>query len=201
MNQKLIFFILGLLVGIISTQLINATNVLKFGSSVQDYKAQNYSDAIDSHFIEQMIPHHEDAITMAKLAQTNAKKTEVKELAKSIIDSQGNEINQMQDWYRDWFGKEVSKDSKVMRGHGMQQSNNMHMGMMGDESDLTSLEQAEDFDRAFVEEMIPHHQMAIMMASMLKVNTQRPEMIKLADDIIVAQTEEIELMRTWLREW
>ena len=47
------------------------------------------SSTIDAHFIEQMIPHHEDAITMAKLALTKAKRTEVKELAQNIIDSQG----------------------------------------------------------------------------------------------------------------
>jgi uncharacterized protein (DUF305 family) len=88
--------------------------------------------------------------------------------------------------------------------HGMTNSatqNNLHMGMMGDMSDTTRLENATDFDRAFVEDMIPHHQMAVMMATMLKNGTNRPEMRKLADDIIVAQTKEINEMRTWLKEW
>ena len=83
----------------------------------------------------------------------------------------------------------------------MQQSTKMHMGMMGDESDMTRLEQAEDFDRAFVEEMIPHHQMAVMMATMLKNGTNRSEMKKLADEIIAAQNSEINQMRDWLKNW
>ena len=77
----------------------------------------------------------------------------------------------------------------------------MHMGMMGSVTDRTNLEQAEDFDTAFVEEMIPHHQMAVMMASMLKNGTNRPEMRQLADDIIEAQTNEINQMRSWLQNW
>lgn len=159
------------------------------------------SDNLDAHFIEQMIPHHEDAITMAKLAQTKAKRPEVKQLANSIIESQGKEIVQMKDWYKVWFGKEVPTGALVMNQHGMMGSNSMHMGMMGDETDMTSLEQATDFDTAFVEEMIPHHQMAVMMASMLKGGTNRPEMKTLADNIITAQTNEIVLMRGWLQNW
>jgi len=72
---------------------------------------------------------------------------------------------------------------------------------MGNDSDATRLEDAQDFDRAFVEDMIPHHQMAVMMASMLKDGTTRPEMKKLADDIITAQTSEISMMRSWLTNW
>src|SRR3989344_1901434 len=124
------------------------------------------SSTMDGHFIEQMIPHHEDAITMAELALEKATHVEVKLLAKNIIDSQRSEIDQMKDWYQEWFGRNVPQDTRVMGGHGMIGGNGMHMGMMGDQTDITRLESASDFDRAFVEEMIPHHQMAVMMASM-----------------------------------
>lgn len=160
------------------------------------------SDSLDAHFIEQMIPHHEDAITMAKLAQTKANRPEVQELARNIIDSQGKEITQMKSWYREWFGKELPTGSQVMNIHGMMSNRSgMHMGMMGDVSDLQKLELSADFDKDFIEQMIPHHQMAVMMASMLKGGTQRPEMKKLVDDIITTQTKEIEQMREWLKSW
>ncbi len=160
------------------------------------------SSQLDAHFIEQMIPHHEDAITMAKLAQTRAKKPEVKKLANNIIASQSKEIDQMTSWYASWFGRELPAGKEVMNRHGMMgNTSGMHMGMMGNDSDLTRLENAPDFDRAFVEDMIPHHQMAVMMASMLKDGSNRPEMKKLADDIITAQTNEIDQMRSWLTSW
>lgn len=179
------------------TGMMQLMGMHQFNSSNSDGMTGN----IDRHFIEQMIPHHEDAITMAKLAQTSARRTEVKQLSQNIIYSQGKEINQMKVWYRDWFGKDVPQDTPVMGQHGMTQRSGMHMGMMGDASDIQKLEQAEDFDRAFVGHMIPHHQMAVMMATMLKNSTQRPEMKKLADDIITAQNSEINQMRQWLASW
>jgi uncharacterized protein (DUF305 family) len=49
--------------------------------------------------------------------------------------------------------------------------------------------------------MIPHHQMAVMMAQMLRSGTDRPELQQLADEIIAAQDKEIEQMQVWLGEW
>lgn len=159
------------------------------------------SSVIDAHFIEQMIPHHEDAITMSKLALTKARRPEIKQLAQNIIQSQGKEITQMKDWYQLWFDREIPTGSNTMNQHGMMGGSQMHMGMMGNDTDVTRLENSQDFDRSFVEGMIPHHQMAVMMASMLKNGTTRPEMKTLADDIIAAQTKEIDMMRTWLTDW
>lgn len=159
------------------------------------------SSVIDAHFIEQMIPHHEDAITMSKLALTKARRPEIKQLAQNIIQSQGKEITQMKDWYQLWFDREIPSGSNTMNQHGMMGGSQMHMGMMGNDTDVTRLESSQDFDRSFIEDMIPHHQMAVMMASMLKNGTTRPEMKTLADDIIAAQTKEIDMMRTWLTDW
>lgn len=205
MNNKMKYGLVGLLIGgvavwgLMSTFASPSINGI-MGLSVNS-SAQN-SDVLDAHFIEQMVPHHEDAITMAKLAQTKAKRTEVKQLAQNIIDSQSVEINQMKDWYKNWFGKDLPTGEEVMDMHGMMSNKSgMHMGIRGDESDISRLENADDFDVAFVEHMIPHHQMAVMMASMLKNGTKRSEMKKLADDIISAQTKEIDQMRSWLQDW
>lgn len=159
------------------------------------------SNTIDAHFIEQMIPHHEDAVTMAKLAEQNAKQSEIKTLAKNIIDSQSKEIDQMKSWYKEWFGKDVPQNEQTMGMHGMQQQQGMHMGMMGNTTDMERLSGSSDFDRSFIEEMIPHHQMAVMMAAMLKNGTKRPEMKKLAEDIMSAQNDEISQMRDWYKVW
>ena len=78
----------------------------------------------------------------------------------------------------------------------------MHGGMMGGQTpDIESLKNATNFDEAFLQEMIPHHQMAVMMAQMLLSGTNRPEMKQLGQDIITAQEAEIEQMRSWLAEW
>lgn len=154
---------------------------------------------IDRHFIEQMIPHHEGAIEMAKLAQERSKRPQVLTLASAIIKSQSGEITQMQSWYQDWYGGDVPVDSSIGMGMGRGM---MHGGMMGGQTaDIEALKTAPDFDKAFLEEMIPHHQMAVMMAQMLLSGTGRSEMKQLGQDIIEAQEAEIEQMRSWLRGW
>ncbi len=73
--------------------------------------------------------------------------------------------------------------------------------MGGTTTDIEALKNASNFDRAFLQEMIPHHQMAVMMSRMLLSGTNRPEMKQLGQDIIKAQEVEIEQMRSWLEEW
>ena len=138
---------------------------------------------------------------MAELALQELQRSEIRGLAEDIINSQGAEIDQMKAWYKDWFGRELPTGDQVMQHHGMMSGGGMHMGMMGTQADVERLEEAADFDKAFIEHMIPHHQMAVMMASMLKNGTERPEMEKLADDIIAAQTREIDQMREWYTAW
>lgn len=159
------------------------------------------SDVMDAHFIEQMIPHHEDAIVMARLAKEKAQSLEVQGLADAIISTQSQEIERMKLWYAVWYGRELPTREDAMTHHGTMSGERLYMGMMGDDSDLARLENAENFDIAFIEEMIPHHQMAVMTASMLKNGTNRPELVALSDSIITAQTSEIEQMRSWLRNW
>jgi len=59
----------------------------------------------------------------------------------------------------------------------------------------------DEFDKAFIQEMIVHHEGAVTMAESLLVNTSRPELLQLGNDIASAQTREIEMMRGWLRDW
>ena len=197
--------LVGVGVGIILTFLLVTTwgampgyqnSRLGFGNNIVGNQTLG---SIDSHFIEQMIPHHEDAITMAGISLERAQHQEIKQLAKDIERTQSEEIEKMQKWYLAWYGQAVPDNFSAM-GHGMG-SGMMHMGMMGDATDIDKLKTASDFDKAFIEEMIPHHQMAVMMAQMLERTTERAEMKQLARDIIVAQTKEINSMRSWYREW
>jgi uncharacterized protein (DUF305 family) len=128
---------------------------------------------------------------MAKLAQQKASRSEIKTLADNIIKNQTDEIIKMRYWYEQWYGAEVPKQDTTS---GM-------MSGMHNSNDIDSLREAVDFDKAFLEEMIPHHQMAVMMANMLENTTSRQEMKNLARDIIAAQTKEIDAMQNWQAQW
>src|SRR3989338_7784781 len=146
---------------------------------------------IDQHFIVQMIPHHEGAIAMAKIALERSKRPEIIALSKSIIESQQKEIDDMRSWYQSWYGSAPSSG-----GVGM-----MHMGGMEGDIDVLKSVSAANFDREFLQQMIPHHEMAVMMVQMLAAGTERPEMKQLADNIRESQSREIDMMRGWLKVW
>ncbi|MDB4984728.1 MAG: hypothetical protein JWM20_907 [Patescibacteria group bacterium] len=59
----------------------------------------------------------------------------------------------------------------------------------------------DEFDRAFLTEMIAHHEGAVAMANLVLKNSKRPEMIAFAHRIIDAQSGEIIQMKEWLAQW
>lgn len=59
-------------------------------------------DAFDEVFISQMIAHHQGAVDMAKLAQQQAKHTELKELSNTILATQSKEIEMLRTWQQQW---------------------------------------------------------------------------------------------------
>lgn len=58
-----------------------------------------------------------------------------------------------------------------------------------------------EFDQAFIEQMIQHHQGAIDMANLALKNGSHPEIKQMAQNIISAQTTEITQMKQWQKAW
>lgn len=158
------------------------------------------STTMERHFLEQMIPHHEDAVAMAEMALTRAEHPELRQLAETIIRDQTREIEQMRAWYLSWYGVEAPSYGRDDR-RGRMGGGPMMGGMMDDSADLEILEAAPVFDKEFIEQMIPHHQMGVMMARMVLSRSDRPEIEDLARAIITTQTAEIEQMRDWYQIW
>lgn len=193
MNDKITFGIGGVIVGVLLVSLFTSS---MFSGSMNG--GFGMMSGVDKHFIEQMIPHHEGAVDMAELALQKSKRPEIKTLATAIIKDQTKEIVDMTAWYKDWFGGTVPKGSAGKMSGGMMSSGGMHMG---GQEDMASLENAKDFDKAFLEAMIPHHQLALMMVQMLKAGSNRPEMLQLVENITVSQSKEIQQMQAWYTQW
>lgn len=56
-------------------------------------------------------------------------------------------------------------------------------------------------EQSFLEQMVPHHESAIEMATLALEKGQRPQVRQLAQEIIDAQNAEIAQMRQWHQEW
>ncbi|MCW5318333.1 DUF305 domain-containing protein [Nostoc sp. KVJ3] len=166
---------------------------------------------VDKSFIEMMIPHHQSGIEMAQMALNRAKSPEVKKLAQSIISDQTREIQQMQTWYKQWYGKEVPKNVMNMgTGMGMGRGMNMGAGMnMGEAMKtcmqqqnmemMTSLQNSSDFDQEFLRQMTRHHRMATMMSGMVANSARHTEVRNLAQSIVKSQSTEIAQMQQLLQ--
>jgi uncharacterized protein (DUF305 family) len=145
----------------------------------------------DERFIDAMVPHHQGAIEMAKVALKNAKHEEIKELSHNIISSQQAEIEELKSIKKEEFGTSqvpMEMSQEQMRG----------MGMMMDPQQLAN---QKPFDEAFIDAMIPHHRSAIEMAQVALENSDNPKIKELAQNIISAQQREIEQMTQWRQQW
>jgi uncharacterized protein (DUF305 family) len=83
-------------------------------------------------------------------------------------------------------------------GHMMPMSEAMRSSMMMS-GDLGAAD--DQFDLRFLNAMIPHHQGAVTMAQQALEKSDRPEVKKLAQDIVDSQQKEIDQMNQWKKAW
>lgn len=147
-----------------------------------------FNDA-DVSFAQGMIPHHAQAVDMAKLAEGRSTNPAILDIAVRIQGAQEPEIQQMRGWLTTWEMPEMADDMDGMEGMAMD-------GTMDDEQ-MSALADASGpaFDALFVEMMIEHHEGAIAMAKTLIADGADPEVNALAEAVISAQEAEITEMK------
>jgi uncharacterized protein (DUF305 family) len=143
----------------------------------------------DVDFVRGMIPHHQAAVDMAKIQLQYGKDERLKSFSRWVIWAQELEIAQMKNWLRRRDNGAVDKNARDYFGEAMA---TMHHGMM--------ITYTGDADKDFVRGMIPHHQGAIDMASILFTHGSDPELNSLANDIFDSQSYEVAWMQGWLAE-
>ncbi len=145
----------------------------------------------DERFIDAMVPHHEGAVDMAEVALKNAEHEQIKQLAEDIVSAQEAEIRELKSIKQEEFGtSRVPMDTNAEQMEGM--------GMM---TDPQSLADEDPFDKAFIDNMIPHHRSAIEMAQVAATETNNPDIKDLATNIVEAQKSEISQMEQWRKRW
>jgi uncharacterized protein (DUF305 family) len=154
----------------------------------------------DLRFIDSMIPHHQGAVIMAQEVIQKSKRPELIKLAKTIVTEQKKEIDQMQQWRKQWYPKasatpimwhtEMNHEMAMTPAHKQSMMMSMSLGKADD-----------GFDRRFLDAMIPHHQGAVTMGKDALQKSKRPELQKLAQNIITSQQLEIDRMTQWRQAW
>jgi uncharacterized protein (DUF305 family) len=136
-------------------------------------------------YLAGMIPHHEEAIETAHILLRVSGRQAMRDFAVTIIETQTAEVVRMKAWLATWYpGRATAVHYEPMM------------------RDLTALS-GDALDQAFLEDMIPHHMMAVMMSQQL-LNARlvvHPEVAPFAANIRDTQRREIQVMAGWLREW
>ena len=147
-------------------------------------------NAADVTFATDMIPHHGQALEMAKLALAKATNPEVKQLAKAIEGAQTPEITTMTGWLKGW--NQPVPDASM---GGMDMGGMSMPGMMSS-ADTAKLKAATGaaFDRLWLTQMIAHHRGAVTMARTELSAGQNGDAKALAQSIIAGQSSEIDKM-------
>lgn len=145
----------------------------------------------DRAFAEEMIPHHQAAVEMARstLDRNRTDRPVLRKFATRIVTDQEKEIQQLE--------RALSGPLKDVEAESL----GMSMEKMGMSMKPPSLRETNNFDEAFIAMMIPHHRGAIEMARVELKRGVNPEMRLLAKEIIRAQKSEIRQMKKWKAKW
>lgn len=192
--------------------LVGISMMLIVGMVSADAPTDGRAGRAEVRFLEGMIDHHQMALDMAMDCLMNAQTEAVLTLCNDVITAQSAEIAQMQAWLLDWYQIEYAPMSMYemmpdddMGGMDMGNMNMemppytdppMMMGMMAGLSRLDGV----DYEIAWLESMIDHHDDALHMAERILLRAEHADLITLAEAIINAQTAEIEYMEALILE-
>ncbi len=149
----------------------------------------------DVRFIQDMIPHHGQALEMAALVADRTNRSELIDIAGRINSSQADEVEFMERWLNE-------RAQPLHAHHGHTHMSHEMMGMATPEQmvELASLEGTE-FDRLFLKLMIRHHEGAVDMVEKLldqPGSAYDPVLFEFTSDVTNDQTAEIERMSALL---
>lgn len=163
-------------------------------------------------FMEGMIDHHQMALDMAQNCLNKTADEVIRTLCQNVIDAQTPEIELLQGWLREWYGiqyapvpmsqlMEMLGTGSMGMGHGDHTTNPatdmpLMMGMMAGFDRL----QGQEYDIAWLEAMIDHHDDAVHMSQRILRYAEHEDLRALALQIIGDQTAEIKLMEALLAE-
>ena len=136
-------------------------------------------------FLQHMIPHHQEAIDSATALLEVTQRPELRTLLEDVVATQAAEVALMRGWIAEGYPGEPQEVD--------------YAPMMRDLAGAP----VEERERAWLEDMVMHHMMAVRDARSLLVGgwATRPEVAQLAVDIVEGQMAEIQLMRGWLSSW
>ena len=146
----------------------------------------NAQARFEADFLTDMIDHHAMAVDMAAMCIDKAVHDELRSLCQDISATQSQEIETMQSGLDEWYRIQHEPEHKPGGHKAMER-----MATMA----------GADFEVAFMETMVRHHEGAIREAGQCLRRAHHDPLLDLCGNIIAAQSQEIAAMERWLCEW
>ena len=154
---------------------------------------------LDQIYIDMMIPHHAGIIGLAQAARPRLQDDRLQQIAQTIIDVQGAEIEELRGYREQFYG---DPEPMPMDGAMMETMMQMMPGMSGTMDGMAfqmdpaaqaaAICAAEDTDLAFIDMTIAHHQMAIESSAPVVEGAANEEIRDFAQRVIDDQQREID---------
>ncbi len=199
--------LLGVVLSFFAAAALAQAPILNPGAPGQDSREMNADEATnlagtryteaDVRFMQDMIPHHHQALVMSRLVAERTNRNELLEVAARIETSQADEIEFMQNWLYE-RGETVPDPT----AHDAMHMHHTMTGMATPEQ-MAELEAADgaEFDRMFLALMIEHHKGALTMVEDLldqSGSAYEPVLFEFTTDITSDQSTEIDRMTVML---
>jgi uncharacterized protein (DUF305 family) len=190
-----------LLVAIVASLVLGAIG----GVLVFRPQATPTDQSAEAGFARDMSVHHAQAVQMAFAIYDSSDDPEIRRLAYDIITTQRAQIGMFSGWLEQWDLPQTSTRPPMAwseHDHGGGSSVTSYDDMPGMASDA-ELERLASLDgvaaeRLFLELMIDHHRGGVEMAEAVIPLTDRPEVQRMATNIVNGQQAEIETMQQML---
>ena len=95
----------------------------------------------------------------------------------------------------------VSKSNWAMNKNMTEQTSNTDTKSNSTDSNKYATLKGDDFDEAFIADMLAHHEGAISMSEMAGAATDRKEILDLSQAIMQSQSQELVKMQAWQAQW
>lgn len=155
-----------------------------------DYKTNMYDKtsmdlgrpdkSLDLRYINAMIAHHRGAMLLAEQASSQTQRQEMRDLSAMILKDEPTAIAELYAWKKDWY-----KDIKKVKDPIVP-----NLGSYDDK-----------FDLRFLNALIAHHEVGLMMTDEVKTKSSRNEILNNADAVDTFLVTTMKLFKDWRKEW
>jgi uncharacterized protein (DUF305 family) len=168
--------------------------VYEFGETLAGLEGRE----LEVTFLAEIIPHHQAAIEMAEMQLERGTSPDIRTHAENIIHNQKHQIHQFTRWLEDWYGLSPEEARAEAPGEARQEMAALEEETQAMIEELRAVPAGEDFDVAFVQKMIPHHQGGIVEFLEPQSRATGPELRVAAASGITTQQAQVADLRTWL---